>query len=131
MKTENEQVLLDVESENVYYFSGASTFDPGINYLRINTPVGVSVASGLYIGASAPGSVDIEGAAITVAEPTGQFLTIYPRSEYESFLDILTDLDIPFKPRESRIAKGVIKKRVKAEFTTAFTEELTDITEID
>lgn len=127
MKTENEQILLDVESENIYRFSEASTFGIGVSYPSVRN-FGVVLSSGEHISAS--GSVDI-GAAIAVnTVPTIQFLNIYPSPEYESQIDILIDLDIPFRRQRTRIAKGSVRERKKAIFSTAFTEDLTDDTEI-
>ena len=78
---------------------------------------------GLIVG---PATVDIGGTVFVSAEPSGQFLTIYPELESEPTVDVLEDLDIPFKPLKTRTVKGVVAERKKARFTTAFIDELVD-----
>ena len=127
MKTENEQILLDVESENIYRFSTASTFGIGVSYPSVRS-LGAAFGFGEFVGAT--GSVDVGEAIAVNTEPTIQFLNIYPSPEYEAQIDILIDLDIPFRRQKTRAARGSVRERKKATFSTAFTEDLTDDAEI-
>ena len=128
MKTEKAQLVLDADGESVHNISEPSTV-----VLRTDFPsVGVAFSMPSWprglIGAAA--TVDIGGTVFVYAEPTGQFLTIYPEPESEPAVDILEDLDIPFKPLKTRIVEGVVAERKKAKFTTAFIDELVDDVDI-
>ncbi len=69
-------------------------------------------------------AVTIEGAVFVYTEPSPQWLTIYPTIKPEPSLDVLEDLDIPFKPKKKRMVKGVVIRRSKAEFRTAFVDDM-------
>lgn len=69
-------------------------------------------------------AVDIEGTIFAYTEPTWQWMAVYPSPEPS--LDILEDLDIPLKPKKTRRAKGIVVRRRKAGFTTAFSHDLFD-----
>lgn len=71
-------------------------------------------------------TVTIGGTLFVYTQPTPQWLTIYPSTKPEPSLDILEDLDIPFKPKKRWRAEGAVVKRSRAEFETAFAGDLVD-----
>lgn len=123
MNAENLQLTLDTDEEREHYlretstviFGGALPF-PGI--------FGVPRWPGAFVPVTA--AITIEGTVFVYTEPTPQWLTIYPSIQPEPSLDVLQDLDIPFKPKRTRRAKGVVVKRSKARFKTAFADDLVD-----
>ncbi|GAF76885.1 unnamed protein product, partial [marine sediment metagenome] len=75
-------------------------------------------------------AITIEGTVFAYTEPTPEWLTIYPSIQLQPSLDILEDLDIPFRPKRKRKAMGIVIKRSKARFKTAFADDLVEETNI-
>ena len=127
MKTEKAQLALSVDDESAYTISESSTV-----VLASNLPSEVWFSVPDWPGGSivTSATVDIRGTVFVYAEPTGQFLTIYPELESEPVVDILEDLDIPFKPLKTRTVKGVVAERKRARFTTAFIDALVEDVDI-
>jgi len=125
VKTEKAQFVLDAGDESAYNRSEASTVVLGTDLPSVGGAFSMfgGWPGGLII---APATIDIGGTVFVYAEPTWQFLTIYPELEPEPAVDILEDLDIPFKSLKTRTVKGIVVEREKAKFTTAFIDELVD-----
>jgi len=73
-------------------------------------------------GAVVSANVDIGGAIYVYSDPTAYWYSMYPQISVG--IDILEDRDVKFEPKETRLIKGIIKERKRAEFVTAFTDEL-------
>jgi len=127
MKVESLQSTLDTEEEREHYPWGASTVVLG-SALPAAMVFGVPTRPTAFVPMAA--TVTIAGTVFVYTEPSPQWLTIYPTIKPETSLDVLEDLDIPFKPKKKRRVKGIVIKRSKAEFKTAFTDDLVGDTNI-
>lgn len=127
MRVKSLQTILDTEEEREHYPWEASTvvFARALPAARV---FGVPPSVSAFVPMTA--AVTIEGTVFVYTDPTPQWLTIYPTIKPESALDVLEDLDIPLKPKKMRIAKGIVIKRSRAEFKTAFADDLTAETNI-
>lgn len=123
MSIENSQLTLDVNEEREHYLMGTSTVIFG-GALPSAGIFGVPRWPSAFVPVTA--AVTSEGTVFVYTEPTPEWLTIYPSIQHESSLDVLEDLDIPFKPKRTRMTKGVVVKRSEARFKTAFADDLVD-----
>lgn len=73
-------------------------------------------------GAVVSANVDIGGAIYVYSDPTAYRYSMYPQISVG--IDILEDRDVKFEPKETRLIKGIITERKRAEFVTAFTDEI-------
>ena len=123
MSTKNLQLTLDADKEREHYLGETSTVIFGGILPSVGIP-GVPRWSGAFVPVTA--AVTIEGTVFVYTNPTPQWLTIYPSVQPEPSLDVLEDLDIPFKPKRTRRAKGIVVRRSRARFQTAFADDLVD-----
>jgi len=123
VNSENLQLTLDADEEREHYLTETSTVIFG-GALPSAGIFGVPRWSGAFVPVTV--AVTSEGTVFAYTEPTPQWLTIYPCIQHEPSLDILEDLDIPFKPKRTRMTKGAVVERSKARFKTAFADDLID-----
>lgn len=123
MSIENLQITLDADDEREHYLGETSTVIFG-GALPSAGIFGVPRWPSAFVPVT--GAVIIEGTVFVYTEPTPQWLKIYPSIHPEPSLDILEDLDIPFKPKRTRRARGIVVGRSKARFKTAFADDLVE-----
>lgn len=123
MSIENLQLTLDADEEREHYLRETSTVIFGGSLPSMGI-LGVPRWPGAFVLVTA--AVTIEGTVFVYTEPTPQWLTIYPNIQPEPSLDVLEDLDIPFKPKRTWRAKGIVVRRSKARFKTAFADDLAE-----
>lgn len=123
MSIENLQITLDAKEEREYYLRETSTVIFGGALPSVGI-LGMPRWPGAVVPVTA--GVTIEGTFFVYTEPTPQWLTIYPSIQPEPSLDILEDLDIPFKPKRTRMVRGIVVRRSKARFKTAFADDLVE-----
>jgi hypothetical protein len=123
VSVENLQITLDADEEREHYFRETSTVIFGGALPSVGI-FGMPRWPSAFVPVTA--AVTIEGTVFVFTEPTPQWLTIYPSIQPGSYLDVLEDLDIPFKPKKTRMAKGIVLRRSKARFKTAFADDLID-----
>ena len=130
MKAEKSQLTLDVDEAPKGYFSESSTVLAPADVATNLPHGGVWIASNWPATViSAAGTVNIGGTVFVYSHPSAQWYSIYPWAA--PTIGILEDMDVPFRPKETRKARGVVVQRKRAEFKSAFIDELTDYTDID
>ena len=123
MSSENLQLTVDADEEREHHLMETSTVISG-GALPSADIFGMPEWPIAFVPVTA--TVNIGGTVFVYTEPTPQWLTIYPAIQHEPSLGVLEDLDIPFKPKRTRMTKGVVVKRSKARFKTAFADDLVD-----
>lgn len=114
-------VALDTDEDLEHHFGETSTVIDR-RALSSGGIFGVPELSGAFVPATA--AVTAEGTIFVFTELTPQWVTIYPSIQPEPSLDILEGLDIPFKPKRTRRTSGIVVRRRKARFKTAFADDL-------
>ena len=126
MSTKDLELTLDADEEREHYLRETSTVILGGALPSVGI-FGVPRWPSVFVpGTAAVALEDIEGAVFVYTDPTLQWLTIYPSIQPQPSLDILEDSDIPLRPKRTRRARGVVVKRSKARFKTAFADDLVD-----
>lgn len=125
MNAEKLQLTLDANEAPGLYISEISTVVCSGDFPSRKWGVPIQIGAGM----GAAGTVDIGGTVFVYSEPTAEWYSIYPK--VGPTIDILEDLDVPFRPKKTRIVKGVVVQRERARFKTAFTDELVDDVDTD
>ncbi len=121
MQIKNSQLTLDANEERDPYLEGTSTIIVG-SALPSEGIFAVPTWPGAFVHGTTP--VNSEGSVLVFTNPTLQWLTIYPTIQPEPSLDILEDFDIPLKPKRTKRVKGIVVRRSRARFQTAFADDL-------
>ncbi len=72
------------------------------------------------------GAVVFLGSGFVIERPTSPFITIFPQQPPTVPLDAWVEIDVRFPPKKTRPMIGKLIKRGRAEFRTAFADELVE-----
>lgn len=72
-------------------------------------------------------AVVLVGVGFDIVDPTSPFIAIFPQQPPIVPLDTWVEIDVRFRPKKTRPLMGKLVKRGRAEFRTAFADELIEV----